>query len=138
MKKITILIILLIITGCSKNSSSSGSDVEIIWLEGWSFTYNYAYGTIVGGTWYKKFEVVDGSGDITFKGYVNNSKEITETFTVEEGLTYKLRMTVSFGNCWGNNSATAEIRSSSAKENVSLQVDCKSLTIKSISISEVT
>jgi len=84
------------------------------------------------------FIIIDGSGDITFKGYVNNSKKITESFNIEEGLTYKIKVSVSFGDCSANSSSTAEIRSSSAKNNVSFQVDCNTLTINSISISEVT
>ena len=138
MKKLSLLIIFLIITGCSKNSTSSESDIEISWQGGWSFTYRYASGTLVGGNWYKHFEVIDGSGDIIFKGYVNNSKKITESFTVEEGLTYKIKVSVSFGDCSASSSSTAEIRSSSANNNVSFQVDCNTLTISSISISEVT
>ena len=138
MKKLSFLIIFLIITGCSKNSSSSESNVEIEYISGWTILYNYAYGTIVGGNCYIKFEVADGSGDITFTGYVNGSKEMAETFTIEEGLVYKLRVAISFGNCAAHASSTAEIRSPSAQNNASIKVDCSSLTIKSITISEVT
>lgn len=136
MKKLTYILFFLLIFGCKKNGTSSGSDVDILWSSGSSFTYRYSYGILVGGTWYNEFEVTSGSGDITFKVYVNGSKKETETTTVEEGLVYKISVSVTFGDCYGSNSSTAEIRSSSADINRSLKVDCGSLSIGSVSVSE--
>lgn len=84
------------------------------------------------------FEVTDGSGDVTFKVYVNGSKKMSDTFTVEEGHFYKVSVSIGTGSCGYSNSATAEIKSSSVGSPRQLKVDCSRIGINSISAKEAT
>ena len=135
-KHIAIIISILLICGC-KTSTDSKSNVEIAWLSGSKLTYRYSSGVLVGGNWYNYFEVTEGDDDITFKVYVNGSKKQTETFTVEEELQYKIVISISVSGCAGSsNSSNAELKSSSVNNSKKLNVDCSSVSIGSISISE--
>ena len=137
MKNIILALSILLVLSC-KNSTSSGSNVDIEWRGGQVFTYRYSSGVLVGGTWHNKFEVTDGSGDVTFKVYVNGSKKKTETVTVEEGLIYGISVSVSTGSCSYSNSSTAELKSSSANSPRKLKTDCSSMGIGNISVNEST
>lgn len=135
MKNIILVLSFLFVFSC--NSTSPGSEVDIEWTGGQSFSYSYSSGVPSGGTWYNKFEVTDGSGDVTFKVYVNGSKKESKTFTVEEGLNYKIAVSVSTGSCSYSSSATAELKSSSVSSPRKLIVDCSNVGIGSISVSEL-
>lgn len=136
MKYLILTFTILIVFSCK--SSPSDPDVYIEWTGGQSYSYRYNSGVIVGGTWYNKFEVTDGSGDVTFKVYVNGSKEKSQTFTVEEGLEYHISIIVSTASCWGSNSSTAELKSSSVSSPRQLKTDCSGMGIGDISVSETT
>ncbi len=138
MKYLILILTILLIFSCSKNSTSSGSDIDIEWSGGQTLTYSYSGGVPSGGTWYNKFEVISGSGDILLKFSVNGSKKETKTVTVQEGLIYKVRVTVSFGNCSSSNSSTVELSSTSASNSRKLTIDCASVGIGSVSVSETT
>ncbi len=133
MKKLFLILSVLLIYSCK---TSPDPDVEFEWLVGTRFNYSYMYGTIVGGTWYNYFKVTNGSGDVTFKIYVNGSKKESITVTVEEGLSYSISIKVTIGRCWGSNSSNAEIKSSSVDTPKILNTDCEQLTIGEISVSE--
>ena len=121
-----------------KNSSSSESTVDFEWRGGQSFDYSYSSGVPSGGTWYNKFEVTDGSGDITLKVYVNGTKKKSKTVTVEEGLIYRVSVGVSTGSCGYSRSAKVELKSSSVGSPRQLYVDCINIGISSIFVSEST
>ncbi len=93
-------------------------------------------GILVGGTWYNKFEVINGSGDIHFKVHVNGDKRETKTVSVQEGLSYKIGVSVSFGSC-GNSSSTAELSTTSAASPRQLKLDCPDIGIGAISVTEI-
>ena len=122
----------------SCNSSSSDPDAYIEWTGGQTFSYSYSGGVPSGGTWSNKFEVTDGSGDVTFKVYVNGDKKKSETVTVEEGLIYKVSVGVSTGSCGHSRSAKVELKSSSVGSPRQLKVDCSNIGIGGISVSETT
>lgn len=82
--------------------------------------------------------MTDGSGDVTFKVYVNGTKKKSKTVTVEEGLIYRIGVSVSTSSCGYSSSATAELRSSSVGSPRQLKVDCSNIGIGSISVSEIT
>lgn len=138
MKYLSLVLVILLVFSCSKNSTSSGSNVDIEWRGGQSYSYRYSHGVLIGGTWHNKFEVTDGSGDVTFKVYVNGSKKKTETVTVEEGLEYKISIIVGTASCGYSNSSTAELKSSSVSSPRQLKTDCSSMGIGGISVSETT
>ena len=137
MKHIILTLAILLVFSC-KNSSSSESNVDIEWKGGQTITYSYSGGVPSGGTWYNKFEVISGSGNVYLKIAVNGSNKATETITAQEGLTYKVKVVVSFGNCSNSNSSTVELSSTSATNSRKLKVDCASVGIGSASVSETT
>ena len=136
MKNVILVLSFLLVFGCK--SPVPGPDVEIEWRGGDYYTYRYSHGIMIGGTWHHKFEVTDGSGDVTFKVYVNGSKKKSETFTVEEGHFYKLDVSIGTGGCWGNSSSIAKIKSSSVSSSRELETDCSQMDCSSISVTEVT
>ncbi|MEE8340909.1 MAG: hypothetical protein V3R52_02295 [Candidatus Neomarinimicrobiota bacterium] len=135
MKKIILTLAIMFAYSC--NSSSSDPDAYIEWTGGQTFSYSYSGGVLSGGTWSNKFEAVDGSGDVTLKVYVNGSKKETKTVTVEEGLVYKISVSLSTGNCGNSNSATVELKSSSAESPRQLNIDCSNIGVGSINVSEI-
>jgi len=137
MKNLITILALFLVFSCSKNSTSSGSNVDIEWLSGQSLTYRYSSGILVGGTWYNKFEVTNGSGDVHFKVYVNGDKRETKTVSVQEGLKYSVGVSVSFGSC-GNSSSTAKLSTTSASDPRQLILDCPDIGIGEIGVLEIT
>ena len=135
MKNLILALAILMVFSCN---STPPDYVDIDWTGGQSFSYSYSGGVPSGGTWYNKFVVTDGSGDVTFKVYVNGNKKKTETFTVEEDLIYKVRVSISTSSCGYSNSATVEIKSSSVSSPRKLSADCSNIGIGSISVSEIT
>lgn len=138
MKYLSLILTLLLVFSCGKNSTSSGSNVDIEWRGGQTLVYHYRSGVLIRGTWLNKFEVIDGSGDIQLKILVNGSKKETEIATVQEGLTYKVSVAVGWSNCSYSNSSTVTLSSTSASDSRKLKLDCSSVGIGGISVSETT
>lgn len=136
-KSILVILLMLFVFSCNKASTNSESNVDIAWQGGSQLTYRYSTGVLAGCNWYSYFDVIDGSGDITFKVYVNGSKKKTETFTVEEGIQYIIIVSFSVSGCTGQStSSNAELKSSSVNNSKKLSVDCSSISISDISLSE--
>lgn len=130
-----IVLACVFVFGC-KTSTESKSNVDIDWQGGSKLTYSYSSGVLAGGRWYNYFEVTNGSGDITFKVYVNGSKKKTKTFTVEEGLQYKITTNFSIGGCSGSSNSNVELKSSSVDNSKTLKVNCSNVTVSSVSVAE--
>ncbi len=133
MKKLILTLVIILVYSCD-----SQDQVDIEWTGLDSFSYSYSGGVPSGGTWYNKFEVTDGSGDVTFKVYVSGTKKKSETVTVEEGLIYKVGVSMNVGSCGYSNSARVEIKSSSVGSSRKKTVGCSNIRIGNISVSEIT
>ena len=89
-------------------------------------TYHYSGGVPVSGTWCNKFEIINGSYDIHLKFSVNGSEKEKETVSIQEGLSYSIDTEIGFGSCYGSNSSTIELSSTSASNSRTLSLDCAS------------
>ena len=138
MKNLILALALLFVFSCSENSTSTESNVDIEWRGGQILTYRYSSGVLVGGTWYNKFEVINGSGEVHLKFSVNGSNRENETVTVQEGLNYSVGAIISFGSCSNSNSSTVILSSNSASNSRTLTLDCADIGIGDISLSEIT
>ncbi|MFC1550880.1 hypothetical protein ACFL46_06280, partial [Candidatus Neomarinimicrobiota bacterium] len=111
MKTLILTLVFLLVFSCNDNGNHS--DVDFEWRGSPSVSYTYSGGVRSGCTWYNKFEVISGSGDIHLKFSVNGNKQKTETASVQEGTRYTVRTKISFSGCTSSASSTVKLSSTS-------------------------
>ena len=92
----SILILMFLITGCEENDTNnviSGPRIEWI-LGGTTTTYTYSGGVISGYYFYRSFNVLEESGEVTINVQVNDddNTRVTASFNVEKDVTYSLKV----------------------------------------------
>lgn len=101
-----IIIIVVLLFGCTDNPVSTESPFDIEWQAGYTSTYNYSGGVNVGQVYYFKFKVTKGSGDLEMTAEVKKGGDDKESVNhdVVEGELYTFILPV---NYWGSSGCTS-------------------------------
>ena len=93
---ISILLIIILLLGCKDdddNPFESGPEIE--WISGGTtITYTYSGGVISGYNFYRSFNVINKSGEVSISVQVLNINDtkVTGKFNVEAGKQYSLKV----------------------------------------------
>lgn len=107
----TLIFSIFLIKCGDDRDSNPGQDIEIEWIrEGKTIEYVYEKGFLSGLIFFTRFKVVDGSGELPFRFFKedDDSKTISETFTVSKGKQYTVKAVTELGNIQNSYKRTTE------------------------------
>jgi len=88
-------IVVFLSISCEDNDNKIVDGPEVEWVSGGtSTTYTYSGGVLSGYYFHRSFKVLNESGEVTIEVQVENKNDtkVSETFNVEQGMQYSLKV----------------------------------------------
>ncbi len=126
-------VFMFLVSGCGSDAdavSAGTSDVEITWRSGGTVTYSYSGGVQSGFSWYIKFNVTSGSGEVRLLVEVTQGEGNAKTVshTVHENQEYTVQVSVSksgqIGCGQGSTISRIEVSTASSPQRMPLSITC--------------